>query len=107
MMVTVFRSRVRPENIEEYTKMAAKMSELACAMPGYVSHKGFVAEDGERVTIVEFESEETQRAWAELPAHRKAQQLGRERYYSEFSIHVCKALKSNSFKLSGGSPQRS
>lgn len=107
MMVTVFRSRVRPENTDEYTKMAAKMSELAQSMPGYISHKGFTADDGERVTIVEFESEETQRAWAELPAHRKAQQLGRERYYSEFSIQVCKALRSNSFKLSDGSPPRS
>ena len=23
-------------------------------MPGYISHKGFTADDGERVTIVEF-----------------------------------------------------
>lgn len=101
MVITVFRSRVRPENAAEYMKMAAKMKELAAAMPGYISHKGFTAEDGERCTIVEFESEEAHRAWAELPAHRKAQQLGRERFYSEFSIHVCKPLKSNSFKLSG------
>jgi heme-degrading monooxygenase HmoA len=101
MMVTVFRSRVRPENLDEYQKMAAKMSELARSMPGYVSHKGFTADDGERVTIVAFESEETHRAWAELPAHRKAQQLGRERYYSEFSIHVCQALRSTAFKHQG------
>ena len=101
MIVTVFRSRVRSENLDEYQKMAAKMSELARSMPGYVSHKGFAAEDGERVTIVEFESEETHRAWAELPAHRKAQQLGRERFYSEFSIHVCQALRSSAFKHPG------
>ena len=107
MMVTVFRSRVRPENVNEYMKMAEKMKELAQSMPGYISHKNFTADDGERVAIVEFESEETHRAWAELPAHRKAQQLGRERFYSEFTIHVCKALRSNSFKLGGGSPQRS
>ena len=101
MMVTVFRSRVRPENIDEYQKLSAKMSELARSMPGYLSHKGFTAEDGERVAIVEFESEETHRAWAELPAHRKAQQLGRERFYSEFSIHVCQALRSSVFKHRG------
>jgi heme-degrading monooxygenase HmoA len=100
MIVTVFRSRVRPENAAEYMKMAEKMKQLASAMPGYIGHKGFTAEDGERCTIVEFESEETHRAWAELPAHRKAQQLGRERFYSEFSIHVCNPLRSNSFKLS-------
>ena len=102
MIVTAFRSRVRPENAAQYMKMVEKMRELATAMPGYFSHKGFTAEDGERCTIVEFESEETHRAWAELPAHRKAQQLGRGRFYSELSIHVCKQLKSNSFKLSDG-----
>ena len=78
MTVTLFRSRVRPENAAEYMKMAGKMKALASAMPGCIAHKGFTAEDGERCTIVEFESEETHRAWAELPAHRKAQQLGRE-----------------------------
>ena len=107
MMITVFRSRVRPENAEEYAKMAAKMSEIARAMPGYISHKNFTAEDGERVAIVEFESEETQRAWAELPAHRKAQQLGRERFYSEFKIQVCKLLRANAFTFSGDSRPRS
>ena len=100
MVITVFRSRVRPENAAEYMKMVERMKELASAMPGYIAHKGFTAEDGERCTIVEFESEETHRAWAELPAHRKAQQLGRERFYSEFSIHVCKPVRSSSFKLS-------
>jgi len=31
------------------------MGELARSMPGYLSHKGFVADDGERVTLVEFD----------------------------------------------------
>lgn len=107
MMVTVFRSRVRQDNVEEYETVAARMDELARSMPGYVSHKGFTAEDGERVTIVEFESEETQRAWTDLPAYRKAQQLGRERYCAEFKIQVCKLLKANAFTFSGDSRPRS
>jgi heme-degrading monooxygenase HmoA len=55
MIVTVFRTRLNPGVQEEYGPVAAHMSELAQAMPGYVSHKGFVAEDGERVTVVEFD----------------------------------------------------
>jgi len=61
-IVTVFRSRVKKETLAEYAPLAARMSELAQKMPGYLSHKGFVAEDGERVTIVEFASEEAHRA---------------------------------------------
>ena len=97
MMVTVFRSRVRAELMDEYLQWAARMNELAKTMPGYVSHKGFTAEDGERCTIVELESEETHRAWAEHPEHREAQKLGRQKFYADYSIHICKALRSNSF----------
>jgi heme-degrading monooxygenase HmoA len=89
MVVTVFRSRVKPEAQEEYARWAARMAELAKGMPGYISHKGFVAEDGERVTIVEFESEETQRAWAVHPEHVDAKKKGRRDFYSEYRVQVC------------------
>src|SRR5690606_1178765 len=54
MIVTVFRSRLKPEGRDEYMALAPRMAELARTMPGYLSHKSFVADDGERVTIVEF-----------------------------------------------------
>ncbi|HLG88550.1 MAG TPA: antibiotic biosynthesis monooxygenase [Alphaproteobacteria bacterium] len=97
MIVTVFRSRLRPGNIDEYAKMAEAMSAAAMKMPGYISHKGFTAPDGERVTIVEFESIETHQAWAEHADHRTAQRLGRERFYSEYSIQICEVLRANKF----------
>ena len=85
MIVTVFRSRLMPGLREEYVALVDRMVELATAMPGYISHKGFFAEDGERCTIVEFESEEAQRAWRMHPEHRDAQRKGRELYYQDFS----------------------
>ncbi|MDE2149452.1 MAG: antibiotic biosynthesis monooxygenase [Gammaproteobacteria bacterium] len=97
MILTVFRSRLKPENAETYQRVAAKMSELAQSMPGYVSHKTFTADDGERVTIVEFESEAAQRAWAQQPEHLGAQRLGRRDFYSEFRIQVCDVLRSTYF----------
>jgi len=51
--------------------------ELASSMPGYIAHKGFAAEDSERCTVVEFESEEAQRAWRMHPKHREAQKCAR------------------------------
>jgi heme-degrading monooxygenase HmoA len=63
MIVTVFRTRMNPDVQDEYGPMAKRMSELARAVPGYVSHKGFVADDGERLTIVEFETEEALQKW--------------------------------------------
>ena len=89
MIVTVFRSRVKPEAQHEYMQWATRMNELAKTMPGYISHKGFVAEDGERVTIVEFESEETQRAWSLNAEHAAAKKKGRQDFYSEYRLQVC------------------
>jgi len=62
MIVTVFRSRLRPGVREEYVALVDKIAAIARTMPGYLSHKGFFADDGERVTIVEFEHEEGMRA---------------------------------------------
>ncbi len=69
MIMTIFRSRLRLEHKAVYYEMAAKMRELAEKMPGFISFKTFKAEDGERVSIIEFASEETLRAWREHPKH--------------------------------------
>lgn len=97
MIVTIFRNRLKPEAGAEYTQWATRMSELARTMPGYVSHKTFVAEDGERVTVVEFESEEAQRAWARHPEHAVAQQKGRADFYSEYRLQTCQVLRDRRF----------
>jgi hypothetical protein len=49
MIVTVFRSRLKPGVREDYVALANRMNELARTMPGYISHKDFYANDGERV----------------------------------------------------------
>ena len=97
MVLTVFRSRLRPDAQQEYGRWAQRMSELAGQMPGYVSHKGFVAEDGERVTIVEFESEQAHQAWRLHPEHVQAQKKGRAEFYSEYRIQVCSVERESRF----------
>ena len=97
MIVTVFRSRVKPEAREEYARWAGRMSELARQMPGYISHKGFVAEDGEQVTIVEFESEEAQRAWSAHREHVEAKKKGRSSFYLEYRVQICTVQRDSSF----------
>jgi heme-degrading monooxygenase HmoA len=93
MVLTVFRSRVKsdlqPEQLQEYLQMLGRMSVLAKTMPGYISHRGYGAEDGERVVIVEFESEQAQEAFAYHPQHLEAMKLGRKSIYLEYSVQVC------------------
>lgn len=93
MIVTVFRSRVKPEVQQEYMQWVGRMKALAKEMPGFISHKVFAAEDGERVAIVEFESEEAQRAWRLHPEHVDAQKKGRKDFYVEYRVQVCSVLR--------------
>lgn len=71
--------------------------ELAASMPGYLSHKGFVAEDGERVTLVEFESQEAMRAWSMHPEHIEAKKKGRKNFYSEYRIQIRTPIRESNF----------
>jgi heme-degrading monooxygenase HmoA len=98
MIVTVFRSRLMPGMREDYVALVERMAELAASMPGYIAHKGFTAEDGERCTIVEFESEEAQRAWRMNAEHRDAQRKAREIYYQEYSLQICQVTRESRFE---------
>ena len=86
MIVTIFRSRLRPEHAEEYAVWAHEMEELAHTMPGFLSIKTFRHDDGERVSVVEFSDWESLAKWAHHPRHREAQRLGREKFYLEFHL---------------------
>ncbi|MGA2895958.1 MAG: antibiotic biosynthesis monooxygenase [Xanthobacteraceae bacterium] len=98
MLVTVFRSRLKPGVRDEYVALVDQMEKLARTMPGYISHKGFFADDGERVTIVEFEQAEGLRAWRTNPEHIAAQKLARQKYYTEYHVQVCTLDRESKFK---------
>jgi heme-degrading monooxygenase HmoA len=97
MIVTVFRTRLNPGAQEEYGPMAKQMSELAQGIAGYISHKGFVADDGERVTIVEFETEQALRAWQIHPEHGKAKRRGIESFFSDYKFQICSVIRARAW----------
>ncbi len=96
-IVTVFRSRLRPESAEQYHDTAQRILDLARTMPGFVDFKSFAADDGERVSIITFESRETQQAWRDHPGHRVAQQMGRDRFYASYHISVAEVIAEHHF----------
>ena len=99
MIVVVFRARRTPEGEgENYRQWFLRMSELACKMPGYISHKGYVADDGARLTLFEWESADTLNAWATHPDHIPVKRLGRQKFYAEYHLQVCEVLRQSKFK---------
>jgi heme-degrading monooxygenase HmoA len=104
-MASIEKLCLTPTTARDYVTLVDRMVELAASMPGYISHKGFFAEDGERVTIVEFESEEAQRAWRMQPEHREAQKKAREVYYESYSVQVCEVKREAKFDRNAGAAE--
>lgn len=90
MFLVVFRNRKRPDiDQAAYDAEAEAMETLARAQPGYISFKGYRADDGEVIALSEWEDEASARAWGRLAEHRAAQQRGRSDYYQEYTLFAC------------------
>jgi heme-degrading monooxygenase HmoA len=103
MIVVLFRSKL-VDAPDGYDEMAAEMDALARTMPGFVDVKAFKAEDGERLTVVWWETEETLKGWRENVRHRLAQRLGRERWYDYYKIEVAEVVRANVFRSADSRP---
>jgi len=69
------------------------MLTLASAMPGFISFRRYTSEDGETLAVTEFASAEAIAAWRDHPDHSKAQQRGRDEFYSEYEIINCTVMQ--------------
>jgi heme-degrading monooxygenase HmoA len=96
MILVAFRSRLRPEAAESYAAMAGQVAPAAMAVPGYVSHKAYTAADGERVTLVEYESEDAVRAWARDKLHGQAKRAGRQDFFAWYRVQICEVKSDRS-----------
>jgi heme-degrading monooxygenase HmoA len=96
MLIVLFRSKLVPEP-EGYAEMAQEMEDLARSMPGFVDIKAYKSEDGERLTVVWWEDEETLRAWRTNARHLVAQKAGRERWYEYYDLEVAEVVRRKQF----------
>lgn len=97
MVVVIFRSRLREGVDTEYGKLAKQMEELSSKAAGFVSSKDFSNPDGERVSVIEFDSPENLEAWYRHPEHIVVQKRGRDEFYESFQVQVCSPIRQYSF----------
>lgn len=69
----------------------------AKTMPGFIEFKSFKADDGERLSLVYWEDDETLRAWRNDIRHVEAQRAGRDRWYDYYRIDVAHIERSSRF----------
>ena len=98
MMVILFRSKLTDSAGDDYAQMADDMDAHARTFPGFVDVKSFKAEDGERLTVVWWQDEDTLKAWASDARHRIAQSTGRQRWYEYYKMDVAEIVRVRNFE---------
>ena len=90
MYLVVFRNRKRADiDQAAYDVEGEAMDALARQQPGFISFKGYAAEDGEELALSEWADEASAQAWRRVAEHLVAQQRGRTHYYDEYTLFTC------------------
>ena len=97
MLVVLFRSKL-VDAPDGYAEMAQEMLDLAKTMPGFIDVKSFKADDGERLTLVWWQDEDTLRQWRTNARHLVAQKAGRERWYQYYKLEVAEVKRAKDFE---------
>jgi heme-degrading monooxygenase HmoA len=109
MVVMVFEFNVEPKEYEAYLKESADLRQHLAQIDGFISVERFESQvtPGRFVAIGYFESEEAVTRWRNLPAHRRAQALGRSRFFTSYRLVMAKALRDYTHDLRDGAPDDS
>jgi len=92
----IFTSQ-RTEEDKGYGKMAETMEELASTQPGFLGIES--ARDARLgITVSYWESLEAIEKWKNHTAHIIAQQRGKEEWYKNYIVRVCKVERAYSFE---------
>jgi heme-degrading monooxygenase HmoA len=103
MVIALLRTRLRPDaDLGALEVIGAHKFELGAAMPGFVSYKDFAAEDGEGLTLVEFETEAQLLAWRNHPEHQEVQARASAEFWREYSVTVTEPRRAYHFNQVDG-----
>jgi len=90
MYFNVFRNRKAPGfDAQAYAADAQRMEALARAQKGFIDFRRYMAEDGEALSISEWETAEDARAWQRHPEHAAVQARARTGYYESYVVYSC------------------
>jgi heme-degrading monooxygenase HmoA len=89
-------SSVRTAIDEGYYAMNDRLFEELSKIPGYLGHESARNEVG--ITVSYWADLEALKQWRDLPLHKDAQRLGREKWYEAYKVRICKVEKDYGFE---------
>lgn len=95
MIAVIFEVWPKAGHRQDYLDEAARMRRLVESVDGFVSVERFESlyEEGKILSLSFFESEDAVQAWRNTLEHRKAQALGRGRYFANYRLRIAEVLR--------------
>jgi heme-degrading monooxygenase HmoA len=80
-----------------YDAMSNKMVELAKQQPGYLGFESGRSETG--ITVSYWDSLDAIKNWKMNVDHQLAQKSGRDKWYSQYKVRICKVERDYGFEM--------
>jgi heme-degrading monooxygenase HmoA len=93
----VIFSSQRTDGYNGYGFMADKMEQLAKEQPGFIGVESVRDSSGAGITISYWDSLEAISNWKRNQAHQAAQEKGKQEWYKNYNVKICKVEREYSF----------
>ncbi|CAH2354408.1 hypothetical protein CLIB1423_16S02014 [[Candida] railenensis] len=96
--VVTFASQRSDSNPEEYNAIGEKLDSLAREQPGFLGVESTRDSSGFGITLSYWKDRQSIINWKQNADHLVAQQLGKERFYENFTTRIAKVEREYSLK---------
>jgi len=95
MIAMIFEFWLNEAHIGAYSKHSAHMRELVDTIDGFISVERYRSEfDSNKILALGFfRDEEAVSAWRNHVDHQRAQDLGRQRYYTDYRLRMAEVVR--------------
>ncbi len=109
MIAVIFEVWPVEGNAKEYLDLAGELRPLLENIEGFISIERFesVATKGKYLSLSFWRDEEAIHTWRNMEDHRKAQEMGRSRVFSEYRIRVASVVRDYGMKNRDEAPKDS
>lgn len=97
-VAVIFTSRRTGDDEEGYLTTADHMDRLAREQPGYLGIESVRHPDGDGITVSYWVDLDAARAWKANAEHLVAQDLGRARWYDQYTVRIATVEREYSFR---------
>ena len=106
MIGVIFEADPAPGKREAYLGLAAQLRPLLERIDGFISIERFesLGQPGKVLSLSFWRDEAAIAEWRKLDAHRAAQAVGRDEYFTDYRLRIARVLRDYGMSQRAGAP---